>query len=156
MTNLASLAALATAIQVDKLPFLALGDYNMFPAKLATTTFAQKLAAAILAPDRGGGTCRAKAGSWSTIDVGVLSRALAWGVLSVIECTECTANPHIPVQIRFYAALASHVALMTGVQPHQSSFWETVAVPRWQRVYFEATVRGPEEPEECKTYDRRR
>ena len=105
-SNLSSLATLAAAIQVDNLPFVALVDYNMSPAKVATATFAQKLGATILAPEGGGGTCRAKAGSWSTINFGILSRALAWGTRSVTECAECTANRHIPVQIRFYAAFA--------------------------------------------------
>eukprot|EP00972_Heterocapsa_arctica_P070737 10448829-Heterocapsa_arctica.AAC.1 len=92
-------------------PFIVGGDFNMNPSMLEDSGFLEMAGCSLLAPPSGLGTCKASAGTTSSIDYFLADKSLAAGVKMVEVCTEVNFNPHRAVRTVFHPRLATLKAL---------------------------------------------
>eukprot|EP00972_Heterocapsa_arctica_P050731 7457369-Heterocapsa_arctica.AAC.1 len=83
----------------------------MDPGMLEESGFLEMAGCALLAPPSGLGTCKASAGTTSSIDYFLADKNLAAGIQRVEVCIEMNFNPHRAVRTVFHPRLATLKAL---------------------------------------------
>ena len=105
--NLWMLEALAAFCLGFDGPWIAMGDWNMDPAELAQSGWADMVGGKVVAPD----TVTCAGGAGSLIDYFVVSAAIAQLVQQVKVIDESPTTPHWPVRLTLKAATWGHKVL---------------------------------------------
>eukprot|EP00972_Heterocapsa_arctica_P016379 2415411-Heterocapsa_arctica.AAC.1 len=88
LQSLELLEKLGRVLAMRDSPFIVGGDFNMNPSMLEDSGFLEMAGCSLLAPPSGLGTCKASAGTTSSIDYFLADKSLAAGVEMVEVCTE--------------------------------------------------------------------